>query len=146
MIASMIAKWVTRHGFLKYNEDDFDVDAILAWVHNDIIWDGTSELGIGESIKGKEAFGDWLRKWKEEFPKRTFDLKNICFSAWPLWPTKVITLQWTLTQTDRQGKTFRYDGATVAHTKNFKFSHVSEYISFADLPKLSTLIEPSAEA
>ena len=146
MIASMIAKRMVRSSILMMNQDDFDVDALFADWADDAVWDGTSELGVGETIKGKKAVADWFRRWKEEFPRRKFDVKNICFSAWPLSPTNVCTVQWSLTQTDKQGKEFKYDGVTVIHVRNFKTSHASEYISFTGLPQLSSLIKPSAKA
>lgn len=146
MIASMIVKRIIRKGFLKMNEDDFDVDAMLAWGREDSIWDCTSDLGMGETLKGKEAITDWWRRWKEEFPKRKFEVKNICFSSWPLNILKnVCIIQWSSIQTDKHGKTLKYDGATVLHVRNFKITHTTEYISFAGLPKLSTLIEPLTE-
>ena len=145
MIVSAIVKRKLRSNFLKMNKDDFDVDAFLAKWRDDAVWDGTSELGVGMTIKGKEAIADWFRRWKEEFPKRKFDLNNICFSSWPLSLTNVITMQWSLIQTDKQGRTFKYDGATVGHTRNYKINHVTEYISFSGLPQVSTLIGPSVK-
>lgn len=146
MIASMIAKRMVHSAITMMNQDDFDVDAFFAKWADDAVWNGTSELGVGETIKGKKAIADWFRRWKEEFPKRKFDVKNICFSAWPLSPTNVCTVQWSLTQTDKQGKEFKYDGVTVSHTRNLKVVHASEYISFVGLPELSTLIKPSGKA
>jgi len=146
MIASMIVKRMVRSAILMMNQDDFDVDALLANWADDAVWDGTSELGVGETIKGKKAIADWFRRWKEEFPKRKFDVKNICFSAWPLMPTNVTTVQWSLAQTDKQGREFKYDGVTVLHTKNMKIVRVTEHIAFAGLPQISTLIKPTAKA
>jgi len=128
------------------NEDDFDVDKFLAFFHDDCIYDAASDLSIGETIKGKVAKADWFSRWKQEFPKRKLDVKNICFSSWPLnFLNNACAVQWTLTETNKQGKKFRYDGTSVAHIKNFKIIHVTEYISFAGLPKLSALMEPLAE-
>ena len=146
MIASMLAKRMVRSGILMMNQDDFDVDALLKQWADDGIWDGTSELGVGETIKGKKAIADWFRRWKEEFPKRKFEVKNICFSAWPLCPTNVTTVQWSLAQTDKQGREFKYDGVTVIHTRNMKIVRVTEHISFAGLPQISNLIKPTAKA
>jgi hypothetical protein len=74
-------------------------------------------------------------------PKRKFVVKNICFGAWPLSPTNVVMAEWSLTQTNKEGKEFKYDGATVVHTRSFRFVRASEYISFAGLPELSTLLK-----
>ncbi len=145
MIASMIAKRMVRSAIAMMNQDDFDVDAFLAHWADDAVWDGTSELSVGETIKGKKAIADWFRRWKEEFPKRKFVVRNICFGAWPLSPTNVVTVEWSLSETDKEGKEFKYDGVTVVHMKNGKTIRVSEYISWAGLPQLSTLIKPVGE-
>ena len=146
MIASMIAKRMVRSSFLMMNQDDFDVDALFANWADDAVWDGTSELGVGETIKGKKAIADWFRRWKEEFPKRKFVVKNICFSAWPLSPINVVIAEWSLTQTNKEGREYKYDGVTVGHTRNMKIVRTTEYISFAGLPQLSNLIKPMAKA
>ena len=146
MIASWIAKRMVRSAITMMNQDDFDVDAFVKQFADDGIWDGTSELGVGETIKGRKAIAEWFRRWKEEFPKRKFEVKSICFSAWPLMPTNVTMAQWSLVQTGKQGREFKYDGATVSHVKNFKIVRSTDYISFAGLPNLSTLIKPTAKA
>ena len=145
MIASMIVKRKIRSSMLKMNQDKFDVDSLLSIWADDVIWDGTSELGVGGTIKGKKAVAEWFRRWIEEFPKRYFVIKNICFGAWPLSPTNAVTVEWTCEETDREGKKFKYDGCTVTHVKNSKIIRASEYISFAGLPQLSTLIKPVGE-
>jgi len=128
------------------NEDDFDVDKFLAFFHDDCVYNIASDLGIGETIKGKEAKADWFRRWKQEFPKRRLNVKNVYFSSWPLnFLNNACVVQWALTETNKQGKTFKYDGASVAHLRNFKIIHVTEYISFAGLPKLSDLMGPLAD-
>jgi hypothetical protein len=114
--------------------------------HNDIVYDTPSDFGIGETLYGKKAVADWFRRWKEEFPKRKLDVKNICFSSWPLnFFNNSCAVQWTLTKTNKQGKTFRYDGASFVYIRKLKTIHATEYISFKGLPKLSELIEPLAK-
>lgn len=146
MIASMLVKRMVRSVYAKMNEDDMDVDAVLAGLADDAVWDGTSELGVGETIKGKKAIAEWFRRWKEEFPKRNFAVKNICFSAWPLCPTNVFMINWALTQTNKEGEEFKYDGATVVQNRNGKTIRMSDYISFVGLPELSTLIKPTSKS
>lgn len=60
-------------------------------------------------------------------------------------PTNVVTVEWSLSETNKEGKEFKYDGVTVIHVKNFKTIRASEYISWAGLPQLSTLIKPAGE-
>lgn len=145
MIASWIFKRIIRSSFKKWNEDDPDVESLTAMVHDDAIWELSSEIGPTETAKGKKVIIEWLTRWKEEFPKRRYDVKSICFSSWPFCLKNIVTLQFTLTQTDKKGKTFKWEGITVFHMRNFKVMYASDYISFAGLPKLSDLIEPLAE-
>ncbi len=146
MIASWIAKRIMRGGFEKLSQDDMDVTAVVATMSDDAVYDIPSDLGAGETVKGKKAIAEWLQRWKKEYPSRKFDVKNICYSAWPLCPTNVCTVDWTFTQTNREGKEFKYDGVTVFDIRNFKMVHGSDYISFKGLPQLSTLIKPTVKA
>ena len=131
--------------FLKMNEDKFDVDSLLSnWI-DDAVWYSTSEISVGSTIKGKKAIADWFRRWIEEFPKRNFVVQNICFGAWPLSPSNVITVEWSSEATDKGGKKYRYDGCTVFHTENMKIIRASEYLSFNGLPQISELIKPVSE-
>ena len=146
MIASMLAKRKVRSVFDTMSQDDFDVNAVVASMTDDSAYDIPSDLGVGETVKGKKAIAEWLQRWKKEYPKRKFDVKSICYSAWPLCPTNVCTVNWTFTQTNREGKQFKYDGVSVFQIRNFKVTRGSDYISFVGLPRLSTLIKPSGKA
>ena len=146
MIASWIVKRMVRSSLYMANEDDFDVDALLKQWADDGVYDVGSELGVGETIKGKKAITDWFEKWKKEFPKRKFDVKSICFSAWPLMPRNVMTVQWSLTETDTRGREYTWDGVSVFHMKNFKTVRATEHISMLGLPQLSNLIKPTVKA
>ena len=143
MIASWIAKRNVHRGWDLMSQDDFDVNAIKAGWTDDAVWDGTSELGVGETLTGKKAIGEWFERWKKEFPKRKLVPKNICMRGTCLpSPTNVCMVEWTCWEKDKQGREFQYDGATVLHIKNMKVVHASEYISFKGLPQLSALIKP----
>jgi len=146
MIASWIVKRMIRSTFEKFNEDDFDVDAFLAGYSDDAVYDLGSELGVGETRKGKKALADWFKQYKKEFPKRKFVVKNICFSAWPLCLTNVCMVEWSCVAANKEGKEFRWDGISVSHVKNFKIVHGTDYISCAGLPPISSLIKPTAKA
>jgi ketosteroid isomerase-like protein len=146
MIASWIVKRMARSAFEKFSADDLDVDAVMAGMTDDCTYEHSSELGVEGIRKGKKAIAEWFQGWKKEFPKRKMVLKNICFSAWPLSPTNVWMIDWSITETNREGTEFKYDGVMVLHVKNFKMVHGSDYISFKGLPQLSTLIKPTGKA
>lgn len=128
----------------KLNIDDYDVDSFLFWVHDDIVYDSANDLGIAKTLKGKKAVADWYTRYKEAFPKRKMDVWNICFASWPLCLKNVVTLQWSIVETDKQGQTFKIDGTTVMHLKNFKITAGTEYISYIGLPMLYDLMKPLA--
>jgi len=147
MIASWMAKRMVRSGWDLMSQDDYDVNALMAGWAEDAVWDGTSELSVGETLTGKKAITEWFQRWKKEFPKRKLVAKNVCMRGTCLpSPTNVMMVEWTCWELDKQGKEFQYDGVTVVHIKNMKIVHASEYISFKGLPQLSTLIKPSSKA
>jgi len=145
MIASWIMKRMIRSGYAEVNENDMDVAAVLRHWADDAVWDGAAELGVGQTIKGKKAIADWWERWKKEFPHRNFAVKNICFSSWALSPNNVTMTDWTLTQTDKEGSVYVYDGVSVSHMRNYKVVHVSDYISFVGLPQISDLLKPTGK-
>jgi len=144
MIASMIAKRM----MLSACEKAFagDVEAAFANMADDAIYDIPPDISPGETLKGKKAAIEWFHKWYEQFPKRKLIPKNIAFAAWPLSPTNVWIIEWTCEETDKEGKEFRYDGATVMQIKGFKSFRHTEYIACKGLPQLSALMKPTGMA
>jgi ketosteroid isomerase-like protein len=145
MIASWIAKRMIRSAFDTLSQDDFDVESLVARKTEDAAYGYPSDFGVGEIVKGKQASVEWLNRWKKEVPKRKFVVKSICFSAWPLSPRNVCMVDWTLTETTKEGQEFKYDGASVFDIRNSKMVFGADYISFKGLPKLSTLIKPTGK-
>ena len=146
MIASWIVKRMMRSYFDKINQDDLDVASATAGMADDCTYEHSSELGVEGVRKGKKEIAEWFQGWKREFPKRKMVLNDICFSAWPLSPSNVWMIDWSITETSREGAEFKYDGVMVVHMKNFKMVGGADYISFKGLPKLSTLIKPMGKA
>ena len=105
----MIVKRMVMSMANKLNEDDYDVDSFLTWVHDDIVYDSANDLGVGQALKGKNAVAEWYTKYKEEFPKRKMDVWNICFASWPLSLKNVVTLQWSIVETDKQCTTWQQE-------------------------------------
>jgi hypothetical protein len=94
------------------------------------------------------GIADWYRKWEQEFPRRKLVPKNIYMKSTFL-PSRnnVVMVEYTCTETDKQGREDTYDGVTVIHSKDWvKIVKVTECIAYAGLPQLSTLLEPTAEA
>ena len=146
MIASWIVKRMALSAFEKFSADDLDVDAVVAAMTDDCTYQHSSELGVEGVRKGKKEIAEWFQGWKKEFPKRKMVLNDICFKSWPLSPSNVWMIDWSITETNKEGLEFKYNGVMVLHVKNFKMVRGADYISFKGLPKLSTLIEPTGKA
>ncbi len=148
MIGAMIVKGMVRSAYEMVNRGE--VDSMMASWADDAVYDSASELGVGVTIKGRKAIEEWHRKYFEEFPKRKFTLNSICFQeTLPflsiLLGTSVIMVDWSLTETNKEGKEFRYKGGSVFHMKRRKAVYVADYISMVGLPKLSTLTRPDGK-
>ena len=147
MIASWMAKRSVRAAWDRMGEDDYDVDAALAELSDDAVWDSPSELGVGETLRGKRAIADWHQRWKKEFPRRKFVVKNVCLKGTFLpSPHNVWMVEWSCVETNKEGQEYRYDGVSVGEMRNLKTVRTTDYISFKGLPKLSTLIQPAGKA
>lgn len=86
-------------------------------------------------------------RWEREFPKRKLVAKSGCVNGMGLpGRTLVIMCDWTCTETDKQGREHVFDGASVIHSRNMKVVRMTDYISFAGLPGISTLLAPPAAA
>ncbi len=146
MIGVMIGRRMVRSAYEMVNRGD--IDSMMAGWADDAVYDSAAELGDGVTIKGKKAIEEWHRRYFEEFPKRKFTLKSICFQeTFPLLSTligtSVIMVDWSITETNKQGKEFTYNGASVFHMRRGKAVYVADYISMVGLPQLSTLMKPT---
>jgi ketosteroid isomerase-like protein len=142
-LASRMAKKKAQEAWATMSRSHIDTDALLKDWADDAVWDGTSELSVGQTIKGKKAIADWFLRWEQEFPQRKLVEKNVCMKG-TFWPSRknIIMVDWTCTETDKQGRMYEYDGVTVLHMENMKIVKSTEYISFAGLPQLSSLLAP----
>jgi ketosteroid isomerase-like protein len=140
-LASMMAKRKVRSGWETMSQSHIDTDALLKDWTGDVVWDGTSELSVGQTIKGRKAVADWFQRWEQEFPQRKLVERNVCMKG-TFWPSRnnVVMVDWTCTETDKQGREYAFDGVTVLHMQSMKIVKVTEYISFAGLPQLSSLL------
>ena len=146
-MASRVAQKHVQSTWATMSQGHIDTDALLKDWAEDVVWDVPSELSVGQTIKGKKAAADWFQRWEEEFPTRKMVSKNLCMKGTAL-PSRnnVMMVEWTCTETDRQGREYEYDGVTVLHMENMKIAKVTEYISFAGLPQLSSLLTPTGTA
>jgi ketosteroid isomerase-like protein len=145
-MASRMGKKKAQEAWATMSQSHIDTDALLKDWADDAVWDGTSELSVGQTIRGKKAIADWFQRWEQEFPKRKLAEKNVCMEGTAL-PSRnnVLMVDWTCTETDKQGREYTYDGVTVLHMEGMKIVKATEYISFAGLPQLSSLLAPTGK-
>jgi ketosteroid isomerase-like protein len=144
MIASWIAKRMVRSVFDNAGARG-DAETAFANLADDVIYDIPLELSEGGTLRSKKAVLEWFHGWYEQFPKRKLIAKNIAFAAWPLSPRNVCMIEWTCEETDKEGKEYKYDGATVSEMKNGKGIRTTEYIACRGLPQLSNLMKPTVK-
>jgi len=149
MIGAMIVKRMVRSTYEMVNQGD--VDAVMAGWADDAVYDSASELGVGVTVNGKKAIAEWHRKYVEEYPKRKFTVKDICLGeTFPLLSAfigkSVIMVDWSITETNKEGREFRYNGASVLHMRKGKCIYASDCISMVGLPPISSLTKPTAKA
>jgi ketosteroid isomerase-like protein len=129
------------------SEERIDTDAMVKEWADDVVWDSPSDVGVGQTIAGKAAIVEWYERWEQEFPKRKLVAKSVCVSGMGLLNrTLVIMCNWTCTETDKQGREYVFDGASVIHSRNMKIVRMTDYISFAGLPEVSTLLRPTVSS
>ena len=127
MIASWIVKRMIVSSFNIMSQDHIDIGAVLKSYADDCVYGATSEAGEG-TVKGKKALTDWFQNWEKENPKRKFEIRNIAFAAWPLMPTNVVMIDWTLTRVNREGEVFRHSGYSVCYMKRYKMVRGHDYM------------------
>jgi ketosteroid isomerase-like protein len=87
-----------------------------------------TDVSVGGSIKGKKAIIEWFRRWIQQYPKRNFVLRNVCVrDIFSFTATNVVTVEWDLSVTTKDGKDVEMEGVTVVEIRNFKAVRATDY-------------------
>lgn len=127
MIGAIIAKRKVRSAFDPLNRRD--LSGFLANWREDATFIYPGNLSVSGRVEGKKAIEQWFQKFLEQFPKVNFTVKNVfvqnifAFSA-----TNVFALEYDVTLTNREGRSFQKSGVAVIHAKEGKAILVREYI------------------
>jgi ketosteroid isomerase-like protein len=133
MIGSILAKRTVRSAFAMLNQGD--VDAFFANWADESVWNFPPDVSVGGSIKGKKSIVEWFRRWMQQYPKRNFVLRNVCArDIFSFTATNVVTVEWDLSVTNKDGKDVEMQGVTVVEIRNFKAIRASDY--FFDIAAL----------
>jgi ketosteroid isomerase-like protein len=64
----------------------------------------------------------------QQFPKRKFVLRNVCVKdIFSFTATNVVTVEWDLSVTNKDGKDVELQGVTVVAIRNFKAIRATDY-------------------
>lgn len=141
MIGAIIAKRKVRAAFDAFNRRD--LPAFLANWREDctFIYRGNpsgSAFRISGSgrIEGKKALEQFCQKYWEQFPKWNITVKSICVeNMFALGGTNVVLVDWEVTLTDREGRSWQEGAVSIIHLKGGKALWVCDY---KDIIKYST--------
>ena len=127
MIGAMIAKSKARSAFDCLNRRDFP--AFLAAWAEDATFVYPSNVSVGGEIKGKKAVEEWFQRFREQYPKVNFTLKNVFVAdVFAFGATNVVAVEWDIAVTNREGRDFQNSGVTTIQVKNGKATLVRDYI------------------
>lgn len=132
MIGSLMVKKVCRSGFAALNEGD--LMAFLGKWSEDSVFIYPPIISVGGKIEGKKAIEGWFQRWMKQFPKRNFVLKNVCVERiCSFGATNVVTAEWDVTVTNKEGEELTLGGVTVIDIKKGKAVRVIDYLLDTEL-------------
>jgi ketosteroid isomerase-like protein len=134
MIGAMITKAMVRKSFGDFGQRNLDKfmekwaeDAAIIYPDN---------LAVGGETKGKEAIREWYQKDWEQFPKESFEVKNVCIeNMFALGGTNVVTVEWSVKGENRNQEKFTNGGVSVIHLSRGKVTLMRVYIFDGEVAK-----------
>ena len=134
MIGAIIAKSKARSGFDSLS--GHNLEKFMADWADDAMFIYPGNLSTSGEIKGKEAIQEWFKKFIEQFPISSFNLKNICVqNIFALGGTNTLAIEWDVKLTNREGNEFENSGVTIICLKGRKAVLVRDYISDLEVTK-----------
>ena len=127
MIGAIIAKSKARSGFDSLS--GHNLEKFMADWADDATFIYPGNLSISGEIKGKEAIQEWFKKFIEQFPISSFNLKNICVqNIFALGGTNNLAVEWDVKLSNREGNEFENSGVTIISLEGRKAVLVRDYI------------------
>lgn len=128
MIGAIVAKRVTRKAFEALERGD--LDTYMNAIDDDAIFQFPGCTPISGRFEGAEAIRAWKEHWFNEMPTRRFTLHQVAIDH-PLavGPDNALLVEWTLKQTDRQGRSHVLDGVTSLTIRRGRAIHIRDYTS-----------------
>jgi ketosteroid isomerase-like protein len=126
MIGAIIAKKKVSSGFDALNRRDFST--FLSGWRDDCTFIFPGDIAVSGKMEGKKSIENWYQNYLEQFPKIKFTVKNVCVeNIFDFVGTNVVTAQWDVDFTNRDGVEIQNSGVTVIHIKFGKATLVVDY-------------------
>lgn len=134
MIGALIAKSKVRSAFAALNRRD--LPAFLSGWAVDATFFYPGNVSASGKMEGKKTIQEWFRKYLDQFPKLNFTLKSVSVqNIFAFGGTNVVTVEWDLNLTNREGKDFQNSGVTVINVKKGKVVLVCDFIFDTEMLK-----------
>jgi ketosteroid isomerase-like protein len=132
MIGAFLAKRAARHAFAAMNRHDLDT-FMAAW-GDDPVFHFPGGSVLGGHHQGRARIRAWFERWWDRFPTTVFTLRSVSVDhILALGGTNTIHVEWDLTETDRQGRTFQVSGVTALRARSGKVVDVTDYLFDPDV-------------
>jgi len=127
----MIGAWLytknMRAAFAHFSRHDLESFS-KPWSENVVfLYPPGTPLASGR-IEGKKAMKEWIRTYMSHFPKIQFTVKSVGVERPFGLTSNVVSTEWDVSITNRNGESFSYGGVTVVRVENTKVVLVTDYI------------------
>jgi ketosteroid isomerase-like protein len=134
MIGAIIVKSKVRSTFACLNRRD--LPAFLSGWADDATFFYPGNISVSGKMQGKKTIQEWFRKYLDQFPKLNFTLKSVSVqNIFAFGGTNVVTVDWDLNLTNREGKDFPNSGVTIISVKKGRVILVRDYIFDTEMLK-----------
>lgn len=127
MIGAFLAKKAARDAFAAMNRHDIET-FMSAWA-DDPVFEFPKGSVIGGRFRGREEVRGWFERWWDRFPVTEFTIRSISVDdILAMGGTNTIHVEWDLSETDRQGRSFQISGITALKARGGRVSEGRDYI------------------
>jgi len=127
MIGSLVAKKALAGAFDALNHHQL-AKFMAAW-RDDGVFVYPGEIPESGTFRGREAVEGWFRRFFEQFPTITFDVRDICVrNLFDLVGTNVVAVHWNISLVNREGRQGQNSGITLVTLERGKVTFVQDFI------------------
>ena len=128
MIGAVIAKRLVSGAFAAIERRD--VDALVANLADDAVWEYPGRSAMSGRFEGKEAIRAQWERWFEGVGRIEFTLEHVAVdNIFALGPSNTLIVEWSAEFEDAHGTPYQGTGVTVVETEKGKTTRIKEYFS-----------------